>query len=802
MPDRGQQVDAAREATMSITREAWQEYREAVFAAIGDIRAFYGDLPKQRQSTGGWVAALCPFHEDHNASFSYEVSTGNWTCHAGCGGGTLFDFEARRRGAEFKDTLLAMGDERGVPRPKAQAPRETVYDYCDADGQLRYQVVRRPGKKFPQRRPDGKGGYLQNLDGVERVLYRLPTLIARPGERVFVVEGEKDTDRLLGLGLLATTNSGGAGHWQDSHSDVLVGRDVAILPDNDGPGRKHAVVVAKSLEGKARSVRVVELPELGAKGDVSDWLNAGGTVDRLLALVEECVPLAEGCAPVWKDAGPPPQLSKPAVLITGRQAIEIVADARGAVRLWNQPPRVFVTGGRVSRLIETERVPTIEVLDEHAAYGILMRAATWLRMSYKKVVAAEPKKFVAHDMLANPDPALPQLDAVVTVPFFDSEWRLVTTGGYHPEARCWLQLAPDLQGLEVPGHPDAEELSTARDRVLDGPFVDFPFAAESDRTHAMASLLLPFVRPMFSGPAPGTMLESSTPGTGKTLLGETISTIVLGHSPGATTLTTNEEENRKKITALLYRGSPVIMIDNLKDGLASAQVAAALTADIWEDRILGKTQIVSVPNRALWLMSGNNPQLSMEIARRCIRVRLDSGIERPWTRKSFVHDPIREWVLANRRQLVTSILTLVQHWIDSGAPPPTRKLGSFEGWSYVVGGIVEHIGMTDFLGDTEEFYETADSESGDWRAFIDAWLERFRNKPVGSSELLNLAIRGRLVPFALDAPSEIAQRIKFGRALGKLRDRRFGDLRVVVASDSHSKSKVYSLQAVEKELQL
>ncbi len=102
----------------------------------------------------------------------------------------------------------------------------------------------------------------------------------------------------------------------------------------------------------------------------------------------------------------------------------------------------------------------------------------------------------------------------------------------------------------------------------------------------------------------------------------------LGISPGVTTLTNNEEETRKKLTAILGRGTPVITIDNKEGGLASSQVAAAITSEFWEDRLLGKTQMVRYPNQALWLVSGNNPNLSMEIARRCVRIRLDTGDER------------------------------------------------------------------------------------------------------------------------------------------------------------------------------
>jgi hypothetical protein len=90
-----------------------------------------------------------------------------------------------------------------------------TYDSRDGSGKLRYQVVRREPKSFYQRRPDGAGGWINNLDAVERVLYRLPELMAAdPAEIVWIPEGEADVQNLVRLGLVATTNAGGAGKWR------------------------------------------------------------------------------------------------------------------------------------------------------------------------------------------------------------------------------------------------------------------------------------------------------------------------------------------------------------------------------------------------------------------------------------------------------------------------------------------------------------------------------------------------------------------------------------------------------------
>jgi 5S rRNA maturation endonuclease (ribonuclease M5) len=171
----------------------------------------------------------------------------------------------------------------GIKFSKGSPAIAAEYEYFDEQGELIFQVCRRTNPKgFYQRRPDGEGGWINNLEGVRRILYRLPELLhSDESAFVFVCEGEKDVDALHRLGLVATTNSGGAGKWRDEYNEALRNRHVVVLPDNDEAGRNHATQVATSLQGIAASVRVVELPNLPDKGDVSDWLMTGGTAEQL-----------------------------------------------------------------------------------------------------------------------------------------------------------------------------------------------------------------------------------------------------------------------------------------------------------------------------------------------------------------------------------------------------------------------------------------------------------------------------------------------------------------------------------------
>ncbi|MDP3939579.1 MAG: AAA family ATPase, partial [Deltaproteobacteria bacterium] len=160
-----------------------------------------------------------------------------------------------------------------------------TYDYTDGAGALLSQVVRFAPKDFRQRRPDERGGWIWSLEGVPRVLYRLPGLVEQG--RVFWTEGEKDSDRLAGLGITATTSPGGAQAFRDEYAEQLArlgAQEVVILPDNDAPGRQYATAVARACRRHALQARVLALPGLPPKGDVSDWLDAGHTREELEAL--------------------------------------------------------------------------------------------------------------------------------------------------------------------------------------------------------------------------------------------------------------------------------------------------------------------------------------------------------------------------------------------------------------------------------------------------------------------------------------------------------------------------------------
>ncbi len=242
-----------------------------------------------------------------NGSLAVEIAgarRGRWYDHENKQGGDPLDLVVRCTGLPRNEAVAWAAETFGIDWPM-QKRIVATYDYCDERGSLLFQVVRYAPKTFRQRRPDGNGDWSWRVKGIRQVPYRLPELLAAGDAPVFVVEGEKDADRLASLGLVATCNAGGANKWPESLNQHFHGRTVYILPDNDAAGSSHAQKVAAALAGIADSIRIIRLPDLPPGGDVSDWLDQDGDAAAVLAL-SVATPVwrpqaAEACTEVARD---------------------------------------------------------------------------------------------------------------------------------------------------------------------------------------------------------------------------------------------------------------------------------------------------------------------------------------------------------------------------------------------------------------------------------------------------------------------------------------------------------------------
>lgn len=221
-------------------------------------------------------------------SLSVCLDKGTWYDHEADKGGGVIDLIQREHRCN-KPAAINWLNQEGL-HLENRAP--IFYDYRDAQGEVAYRVERREGQ-FRQYGPNGKGGFVCRkgcMNGAERLPYRLPELLASdPADLVFICEGEKDADRLASAGLIATCNSGGAGKFEASFAPHFEGRRVVLLEDNDRAGRDHVRDVREKLGSKPAEIAILALPDLPEKGDVSDWLNRGGTIEQLRELAEQAL---------------------------------------------------------------------------------------------------------------------------------------------------------------------------------------------------------------------------------------------------------------------------------------------------------------------------------------------------------------------------------------------------------------------------------------------------------------------------------------------------------------------------------
>jgi 5S rRNA maturation endonuclease (ribonuclease M5) len=241
------------------------------FKNFDEFLNLFPEKPRQRIKNGWNV--LCPVHDDHNPSLSVSLSNHKilLNCKAGC---------------QTSQILAALTlSEKDLYLADSQTPTITAtYPYLDKNGQLLFEIVRYNPKTFKARRPDNNGDWVWNMQGITLVIYHLPDIerAITEGNNIYIAEGERDTDSLCELGLVATTNPFGAGKWKPEYSEMLSGAKVIIIPDNDNEGIKHAISVINSLEGKAKSLSVVEVPHIAK--DITEWLKEGHSQEDFLSL--------------------------------------------------------------------------------------------------------------------------------------------------------------------------------------------------------------------------------------------------------------------------------------------------------------------------------------------------------------------------------------------------------------------------------------------------------------------------------------------------------------------------------------
>ena len=429
-----------------------------------------------------------------------------------------------------------------------------------------------------------------------------------------------------------------------------------------------------------------------------------------------------------------------------------------------------------------------------------------------KLPSTNPPIEAVKDVLAL-DPAdwnFPVLESVTESPILRPDGTVLSIPGYDAQCRTIYAPSPDLQVAPIPADPITDEVTEAV-ALIDEAIGDFPFADASSRANAFAMLLTSIIRRSIDGNAPIALVDAPQAGTGKSLLAEVVSLIHTGSDAAMQPAPArgDETEWRKLLGAVLFNGSSLIVIDNVDHKLQSASLALAVTASTWTDRILGQSKTITLPQKATWIITGNNLQLGGDLPRRCYWIRLDAASSQPWQRTGFRHPDLKKWIRQRRGDLVSALLTLARAWFAVGRPDGNAPtLGSFESWCQTVGGILHYAGVDGFLGNLVTLYQESDPSQLQWEGFLTALSSIFDQEGFTISQLVEVMqtnselTNARPEEFA-DCDRKGTLQRRMGRAFAARAGRRYGQdgLHLVKAGTTRNKVVLWEVRAASERVQ-
>jgi len=471
---------------------------------------------------------------------------------------------------------------------------------------------------------------------------------------------------------------------------------------------------------------------------------------------------------------------KPDIDVTEMDLERLREQAWKALVASNRSPRLFCYGNTLVRVVQkSDGAARLEDLTPERLRYELADAANWLRRNK----AVPPPRDVVEDLLADPQSPLPILARLTTVPVFLPDGRLLKRGYDAPTGVLCFPCG-DLQDIDVPEHPSADEVAASVELVRDFILGDFPFVGDADRAHALALFLEPYVALLKDGPSPIYVVSKPAPGTGGTLLVHVLLYPALGHWPSAVAAPTDQAEWRREIFAELRGGASYVFLDNITH-LDSHTLASTLTGETSRQRLVGTSTAATVENKCLWVAVGNSPVLSDELRRRTVFIYLNAG-QRPESRKDFNIRDLKGMVRDSRRILVGAALTIIRAWFRAGKPLAKVHFASFENWACIMGGILSVARVKGFLLNQDCHQDQ--THGSPLVEFLDRWHENFGERTVGAKELMTLGYN----PFAYKLDNGHSSAIQFGKWLLKLAGHQCGCYRIEQAG-TNQRAKQYRL---------
>jgi hypothetical protein len=513
----------------------------------------------------------------------------------------------------------------------------------------------------------------------------------------------------------------------------------------------------------------------------------------------------------------------PFIRVNDRNLHEVADEAQQAVQT-AFTDTLFLRERKLVHLTTNEHGrPRISQLSVPALRDRMSQAASFVKVYVSgtdiEMVAVHPPQGISQVLRARDNWEFQPLHGITEIPILRPDGSILATPGY--DAATALLYAP-AHGLHVPTIseiPTRQQVQEAVDYLLKEVLIDFPFVDDGDdvsasRANALALLLTPIVRPLINDLTPVAVLDKPQQGTGAGLYTEVVSTIATGRPSSIMSAPHSDEEWRKRITSALIAGQTMIIIDNVEGPLHAPSLGAVLTARVWSDRRMGKSELVTLPHDATWMVTGNNIELRGDLPRRSYWIRMNARTARPWQRQCFKHDELLAWVTEHRGEILAHLLILARAWVVADKPSvPVPAMGNFTTWAKILGGILAHARIPGFLQNLNALYDTVDEATMQWTLFLRAWHHTYGTRALLLSEVIAdlrsgqeayRELREGLPEDFLDdlsvrsekGPSRLQRRL--GNAFKKYADRYFqDDLHVVKAGEAHHAAKWRVLQGDE-----
>lgn len=413
----------------------------------------------------------------------------------------------------------------------------------------------------------------------------------------------------------------------------------------------------------------------------------------------------------------------------------------------NDNPVVFKNGDTLVRVIKDISQLELETFKNESR-----RHVSFIKATKTGFAETDIPDSVVKDILSTPISRvkMPEIIEFTDKPIFTADGKLHTKRGYDEATGVFLHS--HLSIPDVPEHPTREQVDVAVATLME-PIERFPFVDPCDRAHTFALMIEDFCRNFFRI-APFRIVNKTGTGTGGSLLISTALHPAVGNDYAMGYFNPQPEESRKAY-ATWALSRPRFIVQEEAHRIFHNYLNGAGTSPVFNDRLLSTNTPISIPNRWTNVFIGNDVQADPQIVRRSLPIYLDAQMEDP-TKRKFTLD-LETFMPANRERHIHAALTVIQSWVSAGMPLSKKALASFEVYSRVIGGILEHAGVEGFLDVSEERMPITEKPAGDYaqRRLVMEWVKQWNN---GSGDYAAKCQAGRLYDLAEEKGIDFSSR--------------------------------------------